>query len=229
MQSQQPFYQPGSQPPVTPQGTPAPPQLDNHGQYEFIINPNLPKKSPMFSLSGGSSTLQRVAIAGGALVVLIILIIIGSSLIFGGSSITKSMISVAQAQQELIRINVIATSQAVSPSNINFAYAAQLSLTTEQQQTLAYLKTQGTKVGVKQLSLTANSATTKELTAAEAASTFDGTFDQVMQTELTSYSTLLKDTFNSATGPNARKLLNADYSAAQLLLKQLPAGSASST
>lgn len=189
--------------------------------YDFIVNPSPPPKKSLIPLPTGSSMLQRIAIVGGGLVILIIIIAIFASLLSGGSN-TAPLVSIAQQQNELIRVATLGTQQATDQSAKNFAQSTELSLTTEQQQLLGYLKDHGTKVSAKQLALTQSTKTDTELAAAQAASTFDSTFEQVMQTQLSSYAQSLKTTFAGTTGVNARKLLNADYTAANLLLKQLP-------
>jgi hypothetical protein len=189
--------------------------------YDFIMSPAPPPKKSLVPLPTNSSLLQRIAIAGGGLIILIIIIIVFASLLKGGGN-NSALVSIAQQQNELIRIATLGTQQATDQSAKNFAQSTELSLTTEQQQLLTYLKTNGTKVSTKQLGLTKNAKTDTTLSAAQAASTFDSTFEQVMQSQLTSYAQSLKTTFGNTTGPKARQLLSNDYSAANLMLQQLP-------
>lgn len=212
----QPEQQPYSPPP--PSHTP---------DYDFIVNPATAPKKSLIPLPTGGSILQRAAVVGGGLVILLIIIVIFVSLLSGSGNNTTPLVSIAQQQNELIRIATVGTLQTSDQAAKNFAVASQLSLTTDQQQLLTYLKGQGHKVSSKQLLATKSAKTDSELSAAQAASTFDSTFEQIMQTELTTYVQSLKTTFASTTGSNARKLLNNDYAAAVLLEQQLPSSSSS--
>ena len=213
---------------MQPEQQPYSPAPQNHTpDYDFIVNPAAVPKKSLIPIPTGGSMLQRAAVVGGGLVILLIIIIIFASLLSGGSNNTAPLVSIAQQQNELIRVATVGTLQTSDQAAKNFAVASELSLTTDQQQLLTYLKGQGHKVSSKQLIATKSTKTDGELSAAEAASTFDSTFEQIMQTGLTTYTQSLKTTFASTTGPNARKLLNSDYSAAVLLLQQLPSSSSS--
>lgn len=79
----------------------------------------------------------------------------------------------------------------------------------------------GKKVKTKTLGLKINTMTDQQLTAAATNSTYDATFKQIMQTQLTDYQTAIKQAYQQTAGAKGRKLLNDDYKASQLLLTQL--------
>jgi hypothetical protein len=83
------------------------------------------------------------------------------------------------------------------------------------------LKLNGHTIGTKELNLKVSTAIDNEITGAIAASTYDQTFTQVMQSELTTYEQALSQTFKATSGPKGRALLNNQYSGAQLLLQQI--------
>ncbi len=109
----------------------------------------------------------------------------------------------------------------LSIANQNFAITAKLSLTSTQTQLLAYMKSNGKKVSTKALSSKVSTTTDKQLSDAVANSTYDATFKQVMQTQLTNYQKDLSAAYKQTKGPKGRQLLNQEYYGAQLLLTQL--------
>jgi hypothetical protein len=200
---------------MQPQQAPLPQQHD----YEFIVNPGArPKRTPL-SLPGGS-LLKRVLVACGALFGLIVLIIIIKGLLGGGTDFT-SFITVAQDQQELIHLSTNATQQqGLDTTSQNFAITAQLSLTSAQAQLLTYLKGNHQAVSAKVLNAKVSASLDSQLTTAASNSTYDSTFQQIMQNQLASYQQALSGAYKTA-GPVGKKLLSSDYNDAQLLLKQI--------
>ena len=161
------------------------------------------------------------AVAGGVLVLLIVLIVI-KGVLGGGSSLTP-FVSIIQQQQELIHLSTNASRQQdLSVTNQNFAATAQLSLGSAQSALITYLKSNKTKVGTKQLNLKISTSTDAQLTTAEAAGTYNQTFQEVMKSQLTSYASNLKQAYKTA-GKQGRALLSSDYNQAQLLFNQLNA------
>jgi hypothetical protein len=209
--------QPQQYPPVQPQ---PPAQGPDYG---FIMSS--PQKSKKSLLPTGSSTMQRALIAVGGLVILVIVLVIAVSIFSGGGNINASLTSLTARQNELARVAALGARQASGQNTKNFAYSAQLSLTSDQNQLINYISTQGHKVGTKELAADQSAKTTTQLSTATAASTFDGTFNTIMQNELTTYTQELKSTFAKATKANAKTLLNQEYQNAQLLLKQVPSTS----
>ncbi|MEO8105432.1 MAG: hypothetical protein ABI602_03795 [Candidatus Saccharibacteria bacterium] len=204
MQPQQPPY--GSRPESDP--------------YDFIVNPAAPPRRSL--LPGGGSVIGRVVIVGGGLLVALILFIIVKNLLVVDSSNTALLLKVAGQQQELIHYSNEATAAPLLEGTTNnFAMTAVLSLTSQQKQLLIYLKANGHKLDAKQLNLQINAGTDQQLKASVAASTYDATFRQVMQTKLTTYGQTLQQAYAKTTGPAGRTLLKNDYATAQLLIQQL--------
>jgi hypothetical protein len=186
-------------------------------RYDFFMGETQQPKVKV-RLPGGFSLGRRLLVIIGGLVVLTILIVIVSFL-FGGSSNFTSFIAVAQDQNELVRVATEATGQTTEQPTQNLATSVQLSLTSAQQQLLTYLNTNGHTVSTKQLTATKDLKTDQQLTAAEAASTFDTVFSQVIVTNLQSYTQDLKTALSTA-GPKGAALLKSDLTGAQLLLSQ---------
>lgn len=205
------------QPAVLPPGA-TPPPAGEQSQYDFIMNPQQPKRPGFFA---GTGTLGRVLLVVVGLFVLLVLFIGAKNLLAGSNLSVPDMVAVAQDQQEIIHL---ATNgyQNVDTSDLkNFSVTTELSVTSEQQDLLNYLKTYGHKVSDKQLNLKVSQATDDQLTSAQAASTFDSTYTSIMQNQLTTYQAALKTAFASTKGPKGRALLSQQYTDAGLLLKQL--------
>jgi hypothetical protein len=146
-----------------------------------------------------------------------------------GGGNTPALISVAQEQQEIIHLTTNATSNSqtgLSTTNQNFAVTAQASLTSDQRQLITYLANNGHKVKDKTLGLKINASLDQELQTAATNSTYDNTFKQTMQTQLSEYQQALQAAYKQTTGPKGRVLLTNQFNASKLLLQQLntPAG-----
>jgi hypothetical protein len=187
-------------------------------RYDFIMNPEKPKRKLSLNLLRGKSLGKRILIIAAGAVVLIILIV-GLSSLFGGSGNTPEYIAVAQDQNELIRVANEATGHAAVQNTNNLAESVQLSITSAQEQLLTYLGGNGHKVNSKELTATKDIKTDQELTAAEAASNYDVVFAQVMQSGLQGYIQDIKTVYPSA-GPKGKSMLINDYNGAKLLLSQ---------
>jgi hypothetical protein len=192
-----------------------------HNPYEFILNPPKQQKPQRF---GGPNSLGRVlAIAvGGALLLMLVLGILVSLLGGGKSSTTAAFVGLAQTQQELIRISTQGTTDAIQQTTKNLAVTAEFGLQTQQQQTLAYLKKHGKKVGDKEIVLKQNAQTDLQFQTAKSTSRFDVTFSEIMQTQLTAYADTLKQVFNASSDKTAREMLGKYYEQTQLLISQIP-------
>ncbi len=213
---------------MSPEQSPAPPPIQpGQSPYDFLLNPASVPKSKLVSKVPlpRDPFLRRVVIVLGGGIGLIIVIALLAGVIFSGGS-GSSLTTLAQEQNELIRIATAAANQATVQTTKNLAVNTQTILTTNQQQLLAYAKKHGQSIGTKQLGLTKSSATDTQLANALAASNYDTVFIQITQAQLTTYSKLLKQTFSSTSNATGKQLLRADYAAAGALTTQ--AGSAAS-
>lgn len=212
MNPQQPPYGPPSQPPAFPTA-PQP----NTGQYDFITAP----QQPHHSLFGGGPKAKTIAIiTGGAVLVIVLVWFIFSSIFGGQGPATAPLVSLAQKQNELVRISSDALNQATEQTTKNLAANVEASLQTDQTSLLAFLQKHGTKVNPKVLAQTASKQTDSQLASAQTNGTYDHTYISIIQSQLTAYEQSLKSTFDSTTNPDERQLLSNEYANAQLLLQQ---------
>ena len=216
-QSDQPASQPGqvSQPQNAPPGQQQP--------YDFILNPEQPKRG--FTFPGGGNKVVRLAIILGGLLMILIIFAILKSFLISGPDYTP-YVSVAQDQQELIHLTTAAAKQQnLSVVNLNYTSTAKLSLSSSQTKLLAYLNKQHKKVSGKTLSLKVSTASDSQLTNAQSAGTYNQVYHDLVQTKLNTYLNDLNHAFQISNGKNGRALLKDDYTQAQLLLKQINAPS----
>jgi hypothetical protein len=199
------------------------------GNYDFILSdPQVPKRK-LFN-SSKPSTSKILIIAGGS-VVLIVLIVIISSLFLGKGNDSASLVTLAEQQNELVRVSTKGVPDVAQQSTKNLATNIEFTLTSDQKQLLSYLSSIHTKVNPKSLLLKENLLTDKQLTNAVAIDTIDTVFIQIMQTQLTSYQQSLKQVYDKSSKTSEKQILNNAYSNAKLLLAECTsaAGSLSST
>ncbi|HVV66445.1 MAG TPA: hypothetical protein VHB72_00010 [Candidatus Saccharimonadales bacterium] len=223
----QPMPQPQQPGPVTPQAPqPGQPAVQPN-EYAFIMEPAKPPRQKLNLIPAGSSLPIRIAVVGGGIIILIILFTVIKGLVTTPPFDTTAMIGLAQDQQEMIHITSQALQQskqqqaALSQNTMNFAVTAQASLSSDQNQTLTYLKNNGKKVKSGTLNQKVSATTDSQLSTAASNSTFESTYVQLMETELKNYQTALKTTFVDTKGAKGRQLLNQEYTSSQLLLNQL--------
>jgi hypothetical protein len=191
--------------------------------YSFITNPAPPpKQSLMGRLPGGNSIALRIGFVAGGLIVLLILFSVIKGAFSGGPDITTSFTTIVQDQQELIHLATNANLQPdLSTGNKNLAATMQGALASSQVKTISYLASSHKKINPKTLNLKVSQATDAQLTAAAAATTYNQTFHDIIQTKLTAYSSALQQTYKLDKGKKGRALLNDSYKQAQLLQAQL--------
>lgn len=221
-----PVQHPNGQYEVVPppaQGSGAP---SGHNPYEFIMNPNMPKKQP---LGHKNAFILRIALIVGGMVALMTVIAVALSLL-GPKSSTPGLISIAQRQQEILRISAAATGQATGQDTANFAANINAGVASNKVQIVAYLTSHGTKVDNKLLALDQNPQTDTQLQNASNANNYDTAVTQNLTQQLLTYEGLLQKTFKQTSSAKAKQLLQSSFTSASKLLQQaktLPANSKS--
>lgn len=208
--------------PVMPQG-PAPlphnPYAPND-PYRFIMEPPKPQKPKGTGLGGNPFIMKNVFFLGAGVIVMIAVAIV-VNIFFGNKTNFQDIIDIAATEQELIRVSgkgVNASDQSIK----NAAITTQATITTEQQEWTTYLAKLGKKATPQQLALKKKAGTDTQLTQAQATSTFDLKFSQIMRSELQAYASQLKVTYSKATGKQEKALLEKHYAHVVLLLEQWP-------
>jgi hypothetical protein len=185
--------------------------------YEFFLNPAPAPKQPLINL-GSTSLTKRIIIVVGGLVGFIIIIAILSSLL-GSHTNYMPIITVAQDQNELVRVSTEGSTTSTTQTTQNLALNVELSLTTTQLQLLAYLKANGQVVSTTELDATRDASTDQALAAATAVSNYDAVFSKIMQTGLQNYINDLKTAYPTV-GVKGKALIKQEAVGAKLLLDQ---------
>src|SRR5690242_7584534 len=115
--------------------------------YDFIFNPPSPAGGRRLGLPGGGRS--RLMVGAVGLGVLLLLIFIAYSLLGGKGFDATGPVSVAQTQQELVRVAAEAGPNTTQLATSSLAINAQLTVQTQQTKLLAYLSKQGKKVNAK--------------------------------------------------------------------------------
>lgn len=220
MQPQQP-YMPNPQQPAPPPG-PLPGQNAGGPQpdYGFIMEPQQPKRPLLFNF-GNTSAKMRLAIIAGGIVLLLILVVGFKNMLAGSNVSVPTLVSVVQDQQALVHLATNGVQNAVAGDTTNFAVTAQAVLQSQENETIDYLKTNHHKLSGKELLLKVSKTTDAQLANALTTNSYDSTFKDSMKTGLITYQHDLQQAYAHNKGPKGRAMLNDDYSAASLLLKQL--------
>jgi len=197
------------------------PPADNN-PYQFIMEPPEKQRPNGGMLSPGSNPfiMKLILLAGGTVVVLIVLAVL-INIFFAPKTNLDDIVGITQSEQELIRVAALGQSASVSPLK-DAAITTQLSVTSQQQAWLTFLAQHKRKVPAKELNLKKNPTTDTQFTQAKATSTFDGTFKNVLRSQLEAYSIQLKDAADNAASTAEKSTLLTHYDQVQLLLQQLP-------
>jgi hypothetical protein len=204
MQPQQPYSQP-----------PQPPVPENAGQYDFIVNNGTPANRP--------NPKTMFLFIGGTVVLVIALVWFILSLFLGGNSGSSApLVTIAQEQTEIARIATAAaqSNHLTSQDTRNFTRNTQLTISSDNTDLLALLKTDGKKLDEKQLGLKRSATTDSTLEAANSSGTYDSTLTGILQTQLKAYQTSIKQAYATSTSNKEKSLLNSEYDHATLLLEQ---------
>ncbi|HSX34212.1 MAG TPA: hypothetical protein VLF62_01035 [Candidatus Saccharimonadales bacterium] len=198
------------------------PPTPPNNPYDFITSAQQkPPRAP--GTVGGNSFIGRLLLIVGGAVVFMVVGAVVVNLLFSSKTNVGSLIAITQTQQEIIRVAGQGSDQGVSDQVIaGSGMNARLVLTTQQQNMLTYMGTQGKNVNKKELDLKKDTKTDTQFAQAKATSTFDIVYAQVLTQELKDYAASLKTAYNNASSTEMKTLLAKDYNETQLLLKQWP-------
>lgn len=194
--------------------------------YDFIMNPQKPvkpSKNPLDALkSSGMSLKMKIGIITGATVLLVIIISLAGALLNSGGGDKAKLISLAQTQQLIIAISATATGNIRSQALANSSQTTGLTLKSQQQTYLAYLQSNGIKIGEKQLAGKVTTDITTQLKNAQASSSYDSTYKTLMAQALNNYATEAQTLHDSTVaGPKLKSLLEDESAQVKLLITQL--------
>lgn len=198
---------------------PPPQQPIAHDPYGFITNP--PPQPKGLPIVPNDPFKRRLFMLLGGVVLLVIIIVILSSLFSGGKSVNKNLLSIAQSQQEIIRLNGSHQDDLNSSKLKNFAANASATLTSQQQQLIDLLSQYGGKADDDNLILKQSAASDEQLASAVSSNTLDTVYVQIMRQQLTDYQAELQSTYDLTNNPETQDLIQTLYDSSGLLDEQL--------
>ncbi len=182
------------------------------------MEPDKPQRSPI-----GGSPLKKYGLIVGVIVAVVLLVIIIIAMATGGKDSSAGLLTIAQEQQELIRVSADGAKNSKSTQLLNFSATAQVSLASSQKDLTAFMAKHGVKTDDKVLALGKDAQTDQALSGALASNTYDTTFNSVIQAELATYVKNLDAAIQTATTKTEQNLLKKQSANAQLLSKMLTA------
>lgn len=202
-----------SLPPPTPGG-----HASGHNPYDFIINPNTPKKRSL--VPGNNSFLVKLAIFLVGFVLLLVVLGVILSAVFSGSDVKPELTETAQTQQEILRI-AGSSAAANRQSSKDVAASIQLTILSDQQSLLKYLATRGAKPNAKTLALGKDSKTDQLLESAKATNTYDAMYLQTLSDDLMAYRAQIQAIYKKTTSKTLKTNLTQYFTNAVMLSEQV--------
>lgn len=208
--------QPNSPAPAPPPMQPGP---GGQNQYSFITDPGKPAKKSL--LPAGGTKQGRIFLVVGGLLGLITIGVIAFAVINSiGNSSKQDWLTLAQKQQELIRISEVGATKAQNRDTKNLATTTNLSLKSSQTTVNSLAKKNGAVVNSKSLALGKSAETDAALKTAEQTNQFDKAFQTILKNELNDYQALLKKLYDGSSSQSTKNGLSTAYSNAGLLATQ---------
>jgi len=253
-QNNQPNPQPGALPsPVTPVAPPHPgPQTEQPApiaapnqaadvrqdfppnsapkeeanRYAFFMEAKPKSKTSLIPLPKKESKFAWIII--GAITLFLILIVLAVISNIARSSQTTgdagTLTGIINQQQEIIRVNSLASNTVQSANLVNFVTTAIITTTSSQQELISYATQHGVKIDSGKLALyKASGQTDTVLASAQAASVYDTTFQRVMLDIITKYQASLQGLADKTTAPNEKAIITKDLDGAKLLQTMIAA------
>ena len=188
----------------------------NPQQYDFITNPQKPKKS-LFG-GGGQNKLFMIAVGLGVFTFIILLL----ALVFGGGagSDVDQLKRIGRQQTEVIQVAAMGDEFAGRSETRAHAKSAELTLISQQQQLIQFLETnENESVSASDLEAIIDPETEQQLTNAAADGRFDDIFTRTMNESISSYQSVLETTFDSVEKESSRDLLAQFFEQTELLIQ----------
>jgi len=202
---------------------PDPYKTTSNSNYDFILNPQKPKKA--FNISGNSMQKKILAILS-----ILIFLIVGFT-IFKNLTTTKvlsisDLTNVVIEQQKIINLvkNDFISSNSTnqfSQAQINSIATINLTIPSEQKSLINYLKDSSYVIKSSTIGSVKTTSLDTQINNAAAAGNLTSTYNSIIKSELNNYLSYLSIGYNTTKGPKGKALLKQEYQNANTLLKQL--------
>jgi hypothetical protein len=188
-------------------------------KFDFMLKNNAQPKRRM-ALPRMSKPIKIVA---GAIVAVILLVIVSSVLSGHKGGATKDITGALARGQETLRVTQLAQQQLKFQDPTTQALSATVysSLSSDQQQLIAYLAKSHTKVSKLQLAADTDKSTDASLQTASQNNALDSSYITYLRDSLTKYQADLQAAYNAA-GPNGKVILKSAFDSANTLLSNPP-------
>lgn len=186
--------------------------------YNFILNPEKPKRSFNFN---AASTTKKIILISAAFIIFVILIIVFKNIFTTPAFSKKDMSAVLVAQSKIINVtaNDFDTGKSqLSASSQNSLATISASIVSEQNETISYLKKNNWKINLASVSVVNTSDIDATLKNATDAGTLDPAYKQTMQKMLKDYMAQLAIAYNTTHGQKGKAMLKNDYKYANTML-----------
>ena len=199
-------------------------QISPNPNYDFILNPpSGPKK--ILNLSSLKSKILTIC---AGLLILIIVFVVFENLISTPIFSSTDFLAVLRDQQEILHVisTDTTTNQEIgllSSTNKNLVASTNLVISSDQQNTLSYLKNNGVVFPLATISLGINPSLDNQINSSINSNNYNQTLDQVLANLFSTYDRDLKLTYNSEHGSKGKALLKSEYKNIYLLNKGLNA------
>jgi hypothetical protein len=204
--------------PVQPPSQPQQPQDPDQTPYDFFMDQQQSRRRNPFS-NGFSPKLLIFGAIGFFVVLMVVALALAAT---SKQKAPPALLSVAQHQQEIIRLSTEGIKVSKSDTVLNLATTLQLTVTSDQDQVLTQLAHQGVKAKEKTLAADHSAQTDQALSAALASNTYDTTYLSIVKTELDKYQDSLDNAATAAKTQSELKLVQKEAANAKLLVDQVP-------
>lgn len=196
-----------------------PPQNPNRN-FDFILQDSHQKSNRLLRLP---RLPKKVKLILASVIGLFIILIVISILSSHKSSANQPFINVLSRQQEIMRVTQLTQQQLQlqDPATQALAATTYSSVSSEQQQLIGYLASNGIKVSTKSLTGDQNKNTDLQLESAAQNNNLDAAYTSYLKQALGVYQTDLQTAAKTA-GPNGKKLLNEAFDSTKTLLDSPP-------
>ena len=142
-------------------------------------------------------------------------------LLFGGSTGNSPVVDSIARSQEIIRISSsLGTQQGIDTNTKDLAVTVKASLSSQQQQLIAYLKSKGTKIDPAKEVIYKNSSTDAQISSATQNNDLLVFYKSYLKTNLPLYESALQKAYASADSKDKPILSNA-YTSSQTILSSI--------
>lgn len=189
------------------------------GDYDFIMNPQKPPKSPLFFVP--ASTTKRIMLAAGGLIALLMIMVVGSSFLNSANNAQNDkLLELAKTQTEIVRVSELA-SEKISDKNLLYqSVTVKASINSSKNEVVTALSKRGKKVKDKDLNSGENADNDEILSEGEQNGRYDNTYRQLLEQQLADYKKQLESVYDSGNSSEKDIMVSANNQIPLLLNEQ---------